>query len=726
MSDIYNGPSKGFGTLVNGYLDYSEEVLLRRAVPELRDGMKLVQRRILYKMFCAKMTTSLVKSPVVTGDALKIHPHGDSSVYNAMCLMTDENGSNNISYIHGFGNLGKCYSSLKPAHQRYTKVMLNEFANDLFKDQDVMELVPSEEGDGMEPKVLNTMYPVVLVNGAMGIAVGAGTTIPSFNFNDVLELTIKRIKNGELTVDDAIVPDFPTGGVLVCDREEIAKIMMTGIGKLKVRARVEIEGADILVKEVPVGKSAEGIAKAVNTSEIKDVKSATVTLGRNAPAHVIISCKTKRAVENVLMQLYQKDILQNTFSSNILVVNDGKPELLGVFEVINEWYAWRKSVLKTKFERLIKDAQVEKHQLSSLMYVINNEGIKDEFVRRATKEGKQSALSYLREIVPDITNGECDWIYERGLGVFHRGGTYATRLSNLIESEKAWIKYLANPAEYIISELEGLLQQRRGMFPRKTEISYKAYRFSKIKDASEIEDDSFCVYTLTKNGFLIKDRVPREDENTFLTIKARANSILIGFDNYGRVLRVVGSEIPFTGIDNGTYLPKYFGVESDVEQEFGYRILYLCELDGSKKTLVYRDGYVGFFDTSEFLGKKNIKIIANGVCTAVRDQLLEIFEEDEVPEYLLLADDTSDKIKLGVVVMDSVPERRRTSRAKVLSGNYINTKYLKGFNGLELAGFIENPDSLIGKLKVFKGEWYGEPEEVEDGFYLEYCKDIEE
>lgn len=408
------------------------------------------------------------------------------------------------------------------------------------------------------------------------------------------------------------------------------------------------------------------------------------------------------------------------------MVNDGKPELLGVFDVVNEWYAWRKSVLKTKFERLIKDAQVEKHQLSSLMCVINNESMKDEFVRRATKEGKQSALAYLRENVEGITNGECDWIYERGLGVFHRGGTYATRLANLIESEKAWKKYLADPDDYIISELEDLLQKRKGLFPRKTEISYKAYRFSKIKDASEIEDDSFCVYTLTKNGFLIKDRVPRDDENKFLTINARANSILIGFDNYGRVLRVVGSEIPFTGSDNGTYLPKYFGVESDVEQEFDYRILYLCELNGSKKTLIYRDGYIGFFDTSEFLGKKNIKIIANGVCTAVRDQLLEIYEEDEVPEYLLLADDTSDKIKLGVVVMNTVPERRRTSRAKVLSGNYINTKYLKGFNGLDLAGFIENPDSLIGKLKVFKGEWYGEPEEVEDGFYLEYCKDIEE
>lgn len=725
-NSIYNGPSTSFGTLVDGYVDYSEEVILRRAVPELRDGMKKVQRRILYAMHAGKMDQSLVKSLTIVGDAGKIHPHGDGSVYNAMCLMTDENGSNNISFIHGFGNLGKVYSSIKPAHQRYTKAMLNDFASDLFRDKDVMELIPSEEGDGVEPKVLNAIYPVILVNGASGIAVGTGTMMPSFNFNDVLELTIKRIKKGSLEIEDAIIPDFPTGGVLVCNREEIAKIMLTGVGKLKIRAKVEIEGNDILVKEVPIGKTAEGIVKAIEVADIKDIKEATATLGRNSPAHVVITCKTKRAVESVLMQLYQRNILQNTFSSNMLVVNGDRPDMLGVYGIIDEWYKWRKDVLKGKFERLIKDVQAEKHQLSSLMTLINNEEMKKVFVKKATEEGKTEATLYLKQVIPDVTNAECDWIYDRGLGVFHRGGSYANRLLNLIESEKAWNRNLSDLDTYIVNELEDLLAKRRDMFPRKTEVTYKDYRFSKISDSNEIEDDSFCVYTLMKNGFLTKDRYQRSGDDVFLTIEARANSILIGFDNYGRVLRVVGSEIPFTGSDNGVYLPKYFGVESDVEQEYGYRILYLSELDGSKKTLVYRDGYIGFFDTSEFVGKKNIKIINNGVCTAVRDQLLEVYEETEVPEYLLLADDTTDKIKLGVVVMNTVPERSRTSRAKVLSGTDINTKYLKGFNGFELAQYIENPDSLIGKLKVFKGEWYGEPEEIEDGFYLEYCKDIEE
>lgn len=726
MSNIYNGPSKSFDTLVDGYLDYSEEVILRRAIPDLRDGMKKVGRRVLYAMKSGKMDTQLVKSLRVIGDAGKIHPHGDSSVYGAACLMTDENGSNNISFIHAMGNLGKVYSSIPPAHQRYTKMVLNEFADDLFRDSDVMELIPSEEGDGVEPKVLNAVYPVVLVNGAMGIAVGTGTMMPSFNFNDVLELTIKRIKKGELGVEDAIIPDFPTGGVLVCNREEIAKIMLTGVGKLKIRARVEIVGNEIWVKDVPVGKTAESIAKAVNEAELRDVKEAVPTMGRNSPGHVVITCKTKRAVESVLMRLYQMNILQSTFSSNMLVVNDDKPQMLGVYGIIDEWYAWRKSVLTRKFENLLNNVQAEKHQLSSLMSLINNEPAKKEFVRLATEKGKIEAVAYLKEAVEGITAGECDWVFDRGLGVFHRGGTYAKRLENIIENEKLWRGYLADLDAYIVNELETILNKRAGMFSRKTEVSYTDYKFSKITDSNEILDESPCVYNLMKNGFLTKERNARVGDDVFMSIKARANSILIGFDNYGRVLRVIGTEIPFTGSDNGVYLPKYFGVESEVEQEYDYRVLYLCELDGSKKVLVYRDGYIGFFDTNEFYGKKNIKVISKGICTAVRDQLLEVIDEKDVPDYLLLADDTSGKIKLGVVVMNTVPERSRTSRAKVLSGGYINTQYLKGFNGFELSKFIENPDALIGKLRVFKGEWYGEPEEVQDGFYLEYCKDIEE
>ena len=424
------------------------------------------------------------------------------------------------------------------------------------------------------------------------------------------------------------------------------------------------------------------------------------------------------------MELYRANILQNTFASDILVINGKKPEILGVHGIIKEWHIWRREVLTKKFTKLLDGVKAEKRQLSYLLRLIDDEGMKDEFVRRAVKEGKTSSIEYLMESLDGITKEECNWIHDRGLGVFHRGGTYRTRYEGLLNSEKQWLEWLQDVDKYIVDELTELRNKRVNAFPRKTEVSFKDYRFSKISNSEEIEDDSFCVYTFRENGFLCKSRSEGSYKDAIREIPARANSVLIGFDNYGRILRVAGKEIPFTAAgEEGTYLPKYFGSE-DVPEEFDYKILYLCLLDGSKKMLVYRDGYIGFFDTGEYYGKKVIKVVNSGVCLAVRDKLLHIYEEDEIPEFILLADDTKNKIQVGVVETSEVAERGRTSRAKVLTGTDINTKYLKGFTADELNGFIEDPASYLGRLKNYKGAWLGNPEEISDGDYLEMCKDL--
>lgn len=725
MADtIYEGTSEGVKSLVDGYIEYGKSVIIARAIPDLRDGQKVVNRRILYSLKLAK-ADMMTKSGTVVGVALGIHPHGDSSVYQAMCLMTDENESCNVPYVCGMGNLGKVYSNGKPAQMRYTKVKKSPFYNDLFKDDEVMKMIPSEEGDGFEPEVLNAIYPVVLVNGAQGIAVSAGTMLPSFNLIEVLDLTLKYIKTGgKLTYDDMIAPDFSSGGVLVGNKEEIAKIMTTGKGRLKVRAKVEIVGASILVKEVPVGKTAEGIVKAISEAGYDGIKSVFDTQGRNSQAHVTIVCKSKRVVESVLMQLYSAGILQSTFASNILVINGKDPKILGVYDIIGEWYKWRKEVLAEKFNKALDSVKEEGRLLRVLMKLINDKPLKDEFVRLATSEGKAPAIDYLAKNLKGATREDCSWIHDRGLGVFHRGGSYAQRLDNIEKSERSWKGYLSDLDGYIIDELSTLRRERAGMFPRKTLVTNKDYKFSKIVVNEEVVDETDCVFTLMKSGFLTKGRVVVEGDDVIRSIKAKANSILIGFDNYGRILRVVGSEIPYTSSgDVGVYLPRYFGCENLVEQ-FGYKVLYLCLLDGSKKTLIYRDGFIGTFDTSEHLGKKNTKVIANGVCRAVRDKLVAVYEEGEIPDYLLFADDSGRNLKLGVVVMGDVREAGRTSRAKVLGGSDINAIYMKDFRGMELVKYISNPDDYIGKLKVFHGEFLGDPGELETGFYYDLCPDI--
>lgn len=722
MADLYNGTSDSFSFLTGCYLNYAEEVICRRALPDLRDGQKKVTRRILYSTYINKKDT-LQKCIVPVSDACKLHPHGDQAVYGALTLLTDENGSCNMPFYLGLGNLGKVFLSKKPADMRYPKVKPNENLEDFFRDKEVMHFVPAEEGEGEEPEVLNAIYPVVLVNGTMGIAVGVGTKLPSFNFGDVIDLTVKYLKEGKLSVTDVIVPDFPTGGILVRNDAELAKIMTTGKGKLKIRAKVEVEGNLILVKEVPYGRTAESIVNLIKNSGIKEISLATYTVDRTSKALVTIECRNKRVVDYVLKELYRKNILQNTYSSNIVVTEKEVPFIIGVHTILERWCNWRKSVVIEKCQNTLKSVEQEIPQLDYFIRLCSNPEWKRTYTETVLYESnpKPKAEAYLKEIFDDIPIGVCNWIYERGISAFNRGGAYAKRLEGLLELKSENEAYIKNPEQYIINELIALKESKAGKFERKTEVTYTDYKFSKISDSEEIEDDSYCVWTLMKNGFLVKNRdFFKDDENVLCSFEGQANSILIGFDNFGRVLRVIGKEIPFTPYgENGTYLPKYF--EATFQED--YKVLYLGLLDGSKKMLVYRDGYVGFFDTAEYVGKKNIKVISKGICTAVYDKLLEVYEENEIPEMLLLAEDTDGVVKVGIIQVSAIPERSRTSRAKIFSGD-VNTKYIKEFYGMDMYNYMEKPELYMGKLRRLKTEIYGS-EEIRDGKYLDICKDFE-
>lgn len=720
MAELYNGTSDSFGFITDCYVDYAEEVICRRALPDLRDGQKKVTRRILYSTYMNKKDT-LQKCIVPVSDACKLHPHGDQAVYGALTLLTDENGSCNMPLYKGLGNLGKVFLSKKPADMRYPKVKPNENLDDFFRDKDVMHLVPAEEGEGKEPEVLNAIYPVVLVNGTMGIAVAVGTRVPSFNFGDVVDLTVKYLKEGKLEVTDVIVPDFPTGGILVRNDAELAKIMATGKGKLKIRAKVEIQGNLILVQEVPYGKTVENIINLIKKSGIKEISAATNTVGRNSQALLTIECKSKKVVDYVLKELYRRNILQHIYGSNIVVTEKEVPFIIGVHTILERWCAWRKSVVIEKSQKILSSIENEIPILDYFIRLCSNPEWKRTYTETVLYEDspKSKAEAYLKEIFDDIPDNVCNWIYERGISAFNRGGAYAKRLEGLLETKKEYEGYINNPEQYIIDELLKLKQEKAGMYERKTEVTYTDYKFSKISETEEIEDDSWCMWTLLKSGFLIKSRQSySKPEEVLCEFGGQANSILMGFDNFGRVLRVVGKEIPYTPYgENGTYLPKYF--EATFQED--YKILYMGLLDGSKKMLVYRDGYVGFFDTAEYVGKKNIKIISKGICTAVYDKLLEVYEEDKIPEMLLLADDTDGVVKVGIIQTSTIPERSRTSRAKIFSGD-VNTKYILEMNGMDMYNTIERPELYMGKVKRLKTELYAN--EVRDGKYLDICVDF--
>lgn len=727
-TEIYKGSSDGFRYLLDGYLDYADEVISRRAIPDVRDGLKVVQRRILYS---AKINDKkqFQKCATFVADAMKLHPHGDSSVYGAFTLMTDVNGSWNVPVFKGMGNLGKVYSSNPPAAYRYPKAMLHANAEEYFHENEIFHLVQSEEGDGVEPEVLYPSFPTVLVNGTAGIAVSIGTRIPSFNFGDVINLTAKYIREGNLSLEngDIIYPDFPTGGVLVKNDSEVAKVMMTGIGKLKLRAKVEISGNEIVVTEVPYGKTFEGIVKAIDNADIRDIKSAMNLTGNDSNGKVVIVCKSKRAVEPVLLELYRKNILQSTFASNIIVVNKDKPLILGVYGIIEEWVKFRREVIVEKFQNELNKINADMLKYDYFVRLVSNEEWRDEYVSRVTKVSKKAGDEYLHTIFNDIPQDVADWIVGRALSVFNNGGTYRERYMELVNYKAYCEEMKGNPDKYILDELGKLLSSNSSYCERKTFISPTDYRFSKITESEAIIDDSYCIYSILKDGYIIKSRDKTGRDDVMLEFEGCANSDLVGFDNYGRVLRINGSDIDFTmSGDRGEYLPKLFGA-SDVDD---YKVLYMCVCDGSKKMLVYRDGYVGFFDTSEWVGKKIIRVTKSGVPLAVMDKLLEVYEEGSYPQYLLLGDMSGKKLKIALVKVDSIAERSRTSRAKVLSdsSSKLDTRYIMGMSVMQMLTTIKDPERFMGKLGVATDDAVFDDVDINlnEGHYVEYCPDLEQ
>lgn len=720
---VYHGKSDSFSYIADCYLDYGRSIIKDRALPDIRDGLKPVQRRILYSALTIKKDY-LAKCITIVSEAMKLHPHGNSSVWGAFCLMVDSNGSFNLPLFVGRGNLGRVYSSASPAAERYPQYMLHKNHEYFFRDKEVMQMIRSEEGDGDEPVVLPVIFPNVLVNGTEGIAVSAGTKIPHFNLIDVLDLTIKYLRDGKLDVTDIIIPDFPTGGILVQNDAELAKIMATGKGKLKIRANVEIVGKEIIVKEVPFGRTVQSIIQQIKKSGMKEISFAMELSERDNKGLISIECKSKRVVEYVLMELYRRNILQTYFSSNMLMTEGDEPCILGVHGVIKRWCKWRSAKLREKFNIQLESISSELELLSYFTRLISNQKWKEEYIRIITREGANEADAYLKEIFGDIPFEVCKWIRGRAISAFNNGGKYTSRYNDLLDLQDFYTESAKHPENYIINELSAMIDECKDEHERKTKATYTDYRFSKITDTDVIEDDSYCVWTLTQDGFLLKTRSHVDHDKVLCQFEGNANSVLVGFDCFGRVLRVAGSDIDFTDYgDNGTYLPKYF--DGGLIQD-DYKILYLGLLDGTKRMLVYRDGYIGFFDTSEWEGKKVVRIVNNGVSLAVYDKLLEVYEEYEIPQVLMLADDTYDEIRIALVRPEDVIEKSRKSRTRAVQGKDINVVYLKGLESiLDSYRFIERPEEYAGKLKPIKDNLVGDPGDLVSGRYYGICVDYE-
>ena len=353
------------------YIDYAMSVIIARALPDVRDGLKPVQRRVLYDMseLGIKYDKPYRKCARIVGDTMgKYHPHGDSSIYESLVVMAQDFKKGMIM-VDGHGNFGSIEGD-GAAAMRYTEARLAKLTQEVFLqdlDKNVVDFVPNFDETEKEPEVLPVRIPNLLVNGAEGIAVGMATSIPTHNLGEVVDAVVAYMKNNEITTKELMQyvkgPDFPTGGIVV-NKDELLDIYETGMGKIKLRGKVEVEDMKggkkrLVITEIPYTMIGAGIGKFLNdvaalveakkTTDIVDISNMSSKEG----IRIVLELKRDADVENLKNMLYKKTRLEDTFGVNMLAVADGKPETLGLKGIIEHHVDFQFELATRKYKTLL-------------------------------------------------------------------------------------------------------------------------------------------------------------------------------------------------------------------------------------------------------------------------------------------------------------------------------------------------------------------------------------
>lgn len=367
-------------TMQRSFIDYAMSVIIARALPDVRDGLKPVQRRTLYDMheLGIRYDRPYRKSARIVGDTMgKYHPHGDSSIYDALVVLTQD-FKKGIPLIDGHGNFGNIEGD-GAAAMRYTEARLQKITQDAILsdlDKDVVDFVPNFDETEKEPSVLPCRFPNLLVNGSEGIAVGMVTSIPPHNLGEIIDATKAYMLNENITTRELMKyvkgPDFPTGGI-VCNKDDLLSIYETGVGKIKLRGKAEVEKTkggklNLVITEIPytmiganIGKFLQDIAalyEQKKAPEILDISNQSSKEG----IRIVIELKKDTDVENFKNLLYKKTRLEDTFGVNMIAIADGRPETLGLKSIIAHNVAFQYEVATRKYTTLL-NKELEKREI---------------------------------------------------------------------------------------------------------------------------------------------------------------------------------------------------------------------------------------------------------------------------------------------------------------------------------------------------------------------------
>ena len=591
------------------YIEYAMSVIVGRALPDVRDGLKPVHRRILYTMYESGLTSDkpFKKSATCVGDVLgRYHPHGDSSVYDAMVRLA-QNFSMRYMLVDGHGNFGSVDGDPAAAY-RYTEARLSKISNEMLRDidKDTVNWDPNFDESRKEPRVLPSRFPNLLVNGSSGIAVGMATNIPPHNLREVINACVAVLDDPECTMSDLMEhisgPDFPTGGVIM-GRSGIRAAYATGRGKVIVRARTEFEefGKDrvrIIVTELPyqVNKRQliKNIAEQVKDKRLDGISDLRDETDRNG-MRMVIELKKDANPQVVLNNLFKQTALQSSFGIIMLaLVNDQKqPKILSLRQILDEYLAHQQEVLTRRTRYDLSKAQERAHLLEGLLIAQDNIDEVIHIIRTAYDDAKQKLME--RFSLDEI---QAQAILDMRLKALQ--GLDREKLQNeyneLMERIRYYEELLADP-EKMRKVLREELIEIRDKFgdDRKTEIQ-------EIEDEIDIEDlieEETCVFTLSNEGYI--KRMPVDTYRTQSRGGRGVNAQNLKDEDYVKSLNVASTHdhiLFFT--DNGkVHHRKGYQIPEAGRTARGTAIINVLPLDPGEKVtamVITRE-----FDDNEFL-----------------------------------------------------------------------------------------------------------------------------
>ena len=609
----------------SSFIEYSMSVIVSRALPDLRDGLKPVHRRILWSMYESGYTPDKPhkKSARIVGDVMgKYHPHGDSSIYEAMVRMAQDFSYRNM-LVDGHGNFGNI-EGYGAAAMRYTESRLSKISLEMLRDinKNTVNFKPNFDESEKEPEILPSRFPNILVNGTMGIAVGMATNIPPHNLGEVIDGCIAYIDNPEIDTTGLMEyikgPDFPTGGIIL-GNSGIKKAYETGRGTITIRSRARIEEEKgkhlIIIDEVPYG---------VNTMELKNKVAELVhnkTIDGIADYHtdlkngvkITITLKKDANAQVVLNNLYKHTSFQTNFGIIFLMLDHGVPKTLGIKEIISKYIEYQKEVIirRTKFD--LDKAEKRVHILEGLKIALDHI---DEVIKliRGSKSDEEAKNGLMNKF--GLSEAQADAILEMKLR--RLTGLERDKIENELNELLARIKELKSILEsdekvYAIIKEELLEIKNKYGDDRRTSIDMTAIDYIEDESLIPVED---IVVTLTKKGYIkrlavdtykvqnkggvgVKGMSTNEEDFVEQLLTITTHDYVLFFSNKGRAYRIKGYEIPeFSRQAKGIPIINLLPIEKD---EYITTLLSISKEDDSKYiTFVTKKGLVKRTNLSEF------------------------------------------------------------------------------------------------------------------------------